>query len=69
MIFNPAMIKQGLKIIYSKNTTKTIHLELIFNNIPVSKAAYQKDLWLHLNSKCIHMKPSLTKGNRTIDFL
>ena len=53
-------------------TTKNIHPEIFFNNIPVSKADSQKDLGLHLDSKLsfdIHIKSFLTKVNRTIGLL
>ena len=51
----------------SKRTFK-----IFLNNIPVSKADFQKYLGLHLDSKLsfdIHIKAVLPKVSRTIDLL
>ena len=51
MSLNPDPTKQAQDVIFSRNTTKKIHPKIFFNNIPVSKADFQKHLGLHLESK------------------
>ena len=72
MSFNPDPTKQGQEVIFSRKTTKKIHPEIFFNNIPVSKADSPKYLSLHLDSKLsfdIHIKTVLTKVNRIMALL
>ena len=62
-------MKSAQEVIFNKNTTKTIHPKIFFNNISVIKAYSQKHLELHLDSKLsfeIHIKIVLTKVNKTI---
>ena len=68
MRFNPDPTKQAEEVIFSRKTTKKICPKIFFNNIPVSKADYQKHLGLHLYSKLsfdIHIKTILSSVNRT----
>ena len=72
MSFNPDPTKQGQEVIFSRKTTKKIHPEIFFNNIPVSKANSPKYLSLHLDSKLsfdIHIKTVSTKVNRIMGLL
>ena len=72
MSLNPDPAKQVQEVVFSKKTTKKIHIKMFFNNIPVNKADSQKHLGLHLNSKLyfdIHIKAILTKVNRTLSLL
>ena len=72
MSFNPDSTKQAQEVIFSRKTTKKIHPEIFFNNIPVSKAYCQKHLGLHVDSKLsfdIHIKTILTIVNIAIGLL
>ena len=72
MSFNPDPTKKAQEIIFSRKTSKKIHLKTFFKNIPVSKADSQKHLGLHLDSQLffdIHIKTILAKANRTIGLL
>ena len=51
MSFSPDPRKQAQEVIFSRKATKKIHPKIFFNNIPVSKADFQKHLGLHLESK------------------
>ena len=71
MGFNPDPTKQAQEVIFSRKSTKKIHLKICFNNIPVSKGDSQKHLGLYLGSKLffdIHIKTIFTKVDRTIGF-
>ena len=72
MSFNPDPTRQAQEVIFSRKTSKKIHLKTFFNNIPVSKADSQKHLGLHLDSELffdIHIKTISAKVNRTIGLL
>ena len=72
MSLNHDPTKQVQEVVFSRKTTKKIHLKMFFNNIPVNKADSQKHLGLHLDSKLyfdIHIKAILTKVNRTLSLL
>ena len=49
MSFKPDPTKQAQEVIFSRNTTKTIHPKIFFNNIPVIKTDSQKYLGLDLD--------------------
>ena len=68
MNFNPGPTKQAQEVIFSRKTTKNIYSKIFFDDIPVSKAGYQKHLDSKLSSD-IHIKTILTKVNRTSGLL
>ena len=70
MSFIPDPTKQAQEVIFSRKATKNIHPKIFFNNIPVSKADFQKHLGLYLDSKLsfeIHIK-TITKISTSITF-
>lgn len=60
--FNPDPPKQVQEVIQSRKTSKTIHSEIFFKDVPVSQVEYKKD-FRHLNT---YIRLIIAKMNKTI---
>ena len=72
MNFHPDPTKQAQEVIFTRKTTKKIHLKIFLNNITGSKADSQNYLGLYLDSQLtfdIYIKTISTKVNRSIDLI
>ena len=49
MSFNPDMNKQPQEVIFSSKIVKSSHPLIYFNNAPVSRVSFQKDLGVYLD--------------------
>ena len=51
MSFDPDLNKQAQEVIFSRKTTKSSHSQILFNNVPISCASFQKHLGIYLDKK------------------
>ena len=68
MSFNPDLNKQDQEVIFSSKMTKSSHSQVSFNNIPVSRASFQRHL-IYLDEKLNfnhHIKEKMTKAMKGI---
>ena len=69
MLFNLDLNEQAQEVIFSRKMTKSSHLQIFFNNIPVSRAGVQKHLGIYLDEKLNfnhHIKEKMTKAMKGI---
>ena len=69
MPFNPDLNKQAQEVIFSKKMIKSSHPKISFNNVPVSRASFQKHLGIYLDEKPKfnhHIKEKFTKAMKGI---
>ena len=67
--FNPDLNKQVQEVICSRKMTKSSHPQVFFNDIPVSRASFQKHLGIYLDEKLSfnhHIKEKMTKAMKGI---
>ena len=72
MSFNPDLNKQVQELTFSRKITKSSHPQISFNNVPVSRAIFQKHLGIYLDEKLIfnhHIKEKMTKVMKGISVL
>ena len=51
MSFNPDLNKQAQEVIFSRKMTKSSPTQISFNNVPISRASFQKHLGIYLDEK------------------
>ena len=51
MSFNPDLNKQAQEVSFSRKMTKSSHPQISFNNEPVSRVSFQKNLGIYLYEK------------------
>ena len=64
MSFNPDVSKQAQEVIFSRKQVKSVHPDLVFNNIPVHQTHCQKHLGIYLDMKLnfkLHIKEKSEK--------
>ena len=67
--FNLDLNKQAQEVIFSRKMPKSSHLQISFNNVPVSRASFQKHLEFFLDEKLNfnhHIKEEMTKAMKEI---
>ena len=67
--FNPDLKKQAQEVIFSRKMTKSSHSKISFNNVPVSRASFQKHLGIYLDEKLNfnhHIREKITKAMKGI---
>ena len=72
MRVNYDQIKLAKEVIFTRNSTKTIHAIMFFNNMPISKSISQKQLGLYLASILpfdMYTKTNLINLNKIIEML
>ena len=72
MSFNTDSSKQAQEVVFSRKIKKPNYSELIFNNIPVNQASYQKHLGMFLDNKLNfgeHLKYINNKVSKSIGLL
>lgn len=72
MRVNYDQIKLAKEVIFTRNSTKTIHAIMFFNNMPISKSISQKQLGLYLASILpfdMYAKTNLINLNKIIEML
>ena len=65
MSFNLDLNKQSQEVTFSRKITKSSHPQISFNNVPVSRASFQKHLGIYLDEKLnfnYHIKEKMTKA-------
>ena len=65
MSFNLDLNKQSQEVTFSRKMTKSSHPQISFNNVPVSRASFQKHLGIYLDEKLnfnYHIKEKMTKA-------
>ena len=69
MSFNPDVSKQAQQVIFLKKQAKSVHPDLVFNNMPVHQTHYQKHLGVYLDMKLnfkLHIKEKISKAVKGI---
>ena len=69
MSFNPDVSKQAHEVIFSRKQVKSVHPDLVFSNMPVHQAHYQKHLGVYLDMKLnlkLHIKEKISKAMKGI---
>ena len=69
MSFNPDVSKQAQQVIFLKKQAKSVHPDLVFNNMPVHQTHYQKCLGVYLDMKLnfkLHIKEKISKAVKGI---
>ena len=49
--FNPDLSKQAQEVVFSRKQAKSVHPDLVFNNMSIHQTHYQKHLGVHLDMK------------------
>ena len=65
MALNPGLNKQAQKVIFSRKTAQSSHLQTYFNNVPVSCVRFQKHLAVYIYEKLncsYHIKEKISKA-------
>ena len=65
MLFNPDQNKQAQEVIFSRKITKSSHLQICFNNMPVFSVNFQKRVAIYLVEKLnftYHIKEKICKA-------
>ena len=66
------MNKQAQEVIFSRKTTKSSHLQISFNNVPVPRGNFQKHLRIYLGEKINfnhHIREKMTKAMKGISVI
>ena len=66
------MNKQDQEVIFSSKMTKSSHSQVSFNNVPVSRASFQRHLGIYLDEKLNfnhHIKEKMAKVMKGIDVI
>ena len=69
MSFNPDVSKQTQEIIFSRKQTKSVHPDLVFNDMPVHQTHCKKHLGVYLDMKLnfkLHIKEKISKAMNVI---
>ena len=69
MTFNPDVLKQAQKVVFSCKSHKLAHSPVLLNNVPVKRCSIQKHLGIHLDEKLNfnhNVKEKITKANKGI---
>ena len=72
MSFNPDVSKQAQEVIFSRKQAKSVHPDLVFNNIPVHQTHCQKHLGVYLDMKLnfkLHIKEKISKAMKGIGII
>ena len=70
MTFNPDITKQTQEVIVFRTTVKPFHPQVFFNEVPVERSVFQRNLGIHLDqtldfSKHINEKISVIRINHS----
>ena len=64
MSFNPDVSKQAQEVIFSRKQVKSVHPDLLFNNMTVHQTQCQKHLGVHLDMELnfkLYIKEKISK--------
>ena len=63
--FNTDLSKQTQEVVFSRKQAKSVHPDLVFNNMPIHQTHYQKHLGVHLDMKLnfkLHITEKISKA-------